>query len=69
MIGQDELVNTVQYQLESELRQLPDLVLLLENVCTARDFLLKIGGTPEASLVEFMVELRLTLTTFQLICV
>ena len=41
--------------LETDLKLLPDLCQLLESVCTARDFLLEIGGKPEKSLVEFMV--------------
>ena len=44
--------------LETDLKLLPDLCQLLESVCTARDFLLEIGGKPEKSLVEFMVILH-----------
>ena len=38
-----------------ELKQLPDLCLLLESVCTARDFLLEVGGPGDRSLAGFMV--------------
>ena len=38
-----------------ELSKLPDLCKLLENVCTARDFLLEVGGQPDKPLSEFMV--------------
>ena len=57
-------VNTCQFysaihisflSVETDLKLLPDLCQLLESVCTARDFLLEIGGKPEKSLVEFMV--------------
>ena len=54
-ISQKKLENAVQYQLETEVKQLPDLCKLLESVTTARDFLLEIGGSPDKSLVEFMV--------------
>ena len=40
---------------ELELQQLPDLCKLLENVCTARDFLLEVGGEGDKSLADFMV--------------
>ena len=40
-----------------ELRQLPDLCLLLESVCTARDFLLEVGGEQDRSLPHFMVNI------------
>ena len=36
-------------------RMLPDLCKLLENVCTARDFLLEVGGPGDKSLAGFMV--------------
>ena len=54
-ISQKKLENAVQYQLETEVKQLPDLCQLLESVTTARDFLLEIGGRPDRSLVDFMV--------------
>lgn len=54
-ISQKKLENAVQYQLETEVKQLPDLCQLLESVTTARDFLLEIGGSPDRSLVDFMV--------------
>ena len=54
-ISQTKLENTVQYQLETEVKQLPDLCQLLESVTTARDFLLEIGGNLDRPLVEFMV--------------
>ena len=38
-----------------ELSKLPDLCKLLENVCTARDFLLEVGGQPDKPLSGFMV--------------
>ena len=38
-----------------DLSKLPDLCRLLENVCTARDFLLEVGGAEDKSLAEFMV--------------
>ena len=38
-----------------ELSKLPDLCKLLENVCTARDFLLEVGGPGDKSLAGFMV--------------
>ena len=40
--------------LEMELHQLPDLCQLLESVCTARDFLLEVGGDPDTSLPAFI---------------
>ena len=54
-ISQKKLENAVQYQLETEVKQLPDLCQLLESVTTARDFLVEIGGSSDKSLVEFMV--------------
>ena len=54
-ISQKKLENAVQYQLETEVKQLPDLCQLLESVTTARDFLVEIGGNSDKSLVEFMV--------------
>ena len=54
-ISQKKLENAVQYQLETEVKQLPDLCQLLESVTTARDFLLEIGGKPDRPLAEFMV--------------
>ena len=36
---------------------MPDLCLLLESVCTARDFLLEVGGEEERSLPQFMVNI------------
>ena len=54
-ISQKKLENAVQYQLETEVKQLPDLCQLLESVTTARDFLVEIGGSPDRSLVDFMV--------------
>ena len=44
-----------------ELRQLPDLCQLLESVCTARDFLLEVGGEQDRSLPQFMVNIILNL--------
>ena len=38
-----------------DLSKLPDLCKLLENVCTARDFLLEVGGEEDKSLAGFMV--------------
>ena len=38
-----------------DLSKLPDLCKLLENVCTARDFLLEVGGPGDKSLADFMV--------------
>ena len=38
-----------------DLSKLPDLCRLLENVCTARDFLLEVGGPGDKSLAEFTV--------------
>ena len=42
---------------ETDVKLLPDLCLLLESVCTAKDFLLEIGASmePDASLLDFMV--------------
>ena len=40
-----------------DLSKLPDLCRLLENVCTARDFLLEVGGQEDRSLPEFMVNI------------
>ena len=37
--------------------ELPDLCKLLESVCTARDFLLEVGGEEDSSLPEFMVNI------------
>ena len=56
-ITQTQLDNNVQHQLELELRELPDLCQLLESVCTARDFLLEVGGDPDTSLPAFMVRI------------
>ena len=58
-ITQTQLDNNVQHQLELELRELPDLCQLLESVCTARDFLLEVGGDPDTSLPAFMVRIVL----------
>ena len=44
-----------------DLSKLPDLCRLLENVCTARDFLLEVGGPGDKSLAEFMVILIRTI--------
>ena len=43
--------------MELELRELPDLCQLLESVCTARDFLLEVGGDSDTSLPAFMVRI------------
>ena len=47
----------MKFFLETEVKLLPDLCLLLESVCTAKDFLLEIGASlePDASLLDFMV--------------
>jgi len=60
-IHQEHLPNAVQYQLETDVKLLPDLCLLLESVCTAKDFLLEIGASmePDASLLDFMTKLKL----------
>jgi len=58
-IAQSELDNNLQAQLEMELSKLPDLCKLLENVCTARDFLLEVGGQPDKPLSGFMDSLHL----------
>ena len=47
---------------ELELSKLPDLCKLLENVCTARDFLLEVGGPADKSLAGFMVNIVLSET-------
>jgi len=58
-IKQEIISANAQVQLETELKLLPDLCSLLENVCTARDFLVEIGGDGQASLVQFMMKLKL----------
>ena len=42
--------------------ELPDLCKLLESVCTARDFLLEVGGEGDKSLAGFMVIIVRTVT-------
>ena len=67
-ISQKKLENVVQYQLETEVKQLPDLCQLLESVTTARDFLLEIGGNQEELLVEFMVSPCMVVSGFLILC-
>ena len=43
---------------------MPDLCQLLESVCTARDFLLEVGGEEERSLSQFMVNINLDIIVF-----
>ena len=45
----------MQYQIETELKSLPDLCQLLESVYTAKDFLMEAGGQHDLSLAEFLV--------------
>ena len=45
-----------------DLSKLPDLCRLLENVCTARDFLLEVGGAGDRALAGFMVIIVTTIT-------
>ena len=52
---QEELSNNTQYQIETEVKSLPDLCQLLESVYTAKDFLLEAGGQPDVSLAQFLV--------------
>ena len=65
-IPQTELDN-LQPQLELELRDLPDLCRLLESLCTARDFLLKVGGEENNSLSLFMVNVLHVISELSLI--
>ena len=52
---QEELSNNTQYQIETEVKSLPDLCQLLESVYTAKDFLLEAGGQHDMSLAQFLV--------------
>merc|ERR1719431_2517599 len=56
---QEQLSNSAQHQIETEVRLLPDLCRLLDIVQTARDFLLETGGTPSKDLAAFLGKLRL----------
>jgi len=56
---QEELSNNTQYQIETEVKSLPDLCQLLESVYTAKDFLLEAGGQPDVSLAQFLAKLHL----------
>ena len=54
-ITQQDLSNNMQYQIETELKSLPDLCQLLESVYTAKDFLMEAGGQHDLSLAKFLV--------------
>ena len=56
-IVQQELSNNTQYQIETELKSLPDLCQLMESVYTAKDFLMEAGGQPDQPLAKFLVSL------------
>eukprot|EP00092_Neocalanus_flemingeri_P023314 GFUD01025278.1.p1 GENE.GFUD01025278.1~~GFUD01025278.1.p1 ORF type:complete len:2291 (+),score=510.26 GFUD01025278.1:413-6874(+) len=58
-ITQQDMSNNAQYQIETELKSLPDLCQLLESVYTAKDFLLEAGGQPDLSLAKFLGNLHL----------
>merc|ERR1719369_1073005 len=58
-LEQQELSNNTQYQIETELKSLPDLCQLLESVYTAKDFLMEAGGQPDMSLAKFLDNLHL----------
>ena len=48
----------MQYQIETELKSLPDLCQLLESVYTAKDFLMEAGGQHDLSLAKFLVSIK-----------
>ena len=48
----------MQYQIETELKSLPDLCQLLESVYTAKDFLMEAGGQHDLSLAKFLVSIN-----------
>ena len=54
-ITQQDLSNNMQYQIETELKSLPDLCQLLESVYTAKDFLMEAGGQHDLPLAKFLV--------------
>ena len=56
---QQKISNNCQYQIETEIKSLPDLCQLLESVLTARDFLMEAGGQPEMSLSKSLVSIIL----------
>jgi len=55
-ITQQDLSNNMQYQIETELKSLPDLCQLLESVYTAKDFLMEAGGQHDLSLAKFLAK-------------
>ena len=54
-IKQQVLGNTLEHQLDVEVRGVPELCQLLDSLHTAREFLLQTGGDPEQSLPDFLV--------------
>eukprot|EP00090_Calanus_glacialis_P031123 TRINITY_DN5102_c0_g1_i8.p1 TRINITY_DN5102_c0_g1~~TRINITY_DN5102_c0_g1_i8.p1 ORF type:complete len:2193 (-),score=498.77 TRINITY_DN5102_c0_g1_i8:57-6239(-) len=58
-ITQQDLSNNMQYQIETELKSLPDLCQLLESVYTAKDFLMEAGGQHDLPLAKFLANLHL----------
>ena len=56
---QQLLTNSSQHQIETEIRNLPELCRLLDSVQTARDFLLETGGRTSEDLVLLLRRLHL----------